>query len=146
MSHHLDTPLASQNGQLYIDDLYVFRGDGTTVFVMDVNSNVTGVHVQPGFHREARYEFKMHTAGADVESLRPTGCPSVKRTRTDGNPCSCTFSPMRRRMTMAWPVRSSSKAAPGNRQPEAATPGSGPDASPTRATSTCRCSASSTPR
>ncbi len=22
MSHHLDTPLASQNGQLYIDDLY----------------------------------------------------------------------------------------------------------------------------
>jgi hypothetical protein len=26
MSHHLDTPLASQNGQLYIDDLYVFSG------------------------------------------------------------------------------------------------------------------------
>jgi|GraSoiStandDraft_30_1057271.scaffolds.fasta_scaffold1088054_2 hypothetical protein len=31
MSHHLDTPLARQNGQLYIDDLYVFPGlrDGT---------------------------------------------------------------------------------------------------------------------
>ena len=27
MSHHLDTPLARQNGQLYIDDLYVFPGD-----------------------------------------------------------------------------------------------------------------------
>ena len=26
MSHHLDTPLAAQNGQLYIDDLYVFSG------------------------------------------------------------------------------------------------------------------------
>ena len=24
MSHHLDTPLARQNGQLYIDDLCVF--------------------------------------------------------------------------------------------------------------------------
>jgi hypothetical protein len=24
MSHHLDTPLAAQTGQLYIDDLYVF--------------------------------------------------------------------------------------------------------------------------
>jgi hypothetical protein len=26
MSHHLDTPLAAQTGQLYIDDLYVFPG------------------------------------------------------------------------------------------------------------------------
>ena len=41
MSHHLDTPLASQNGQLYIDDLYVFAGDRSTVFVMDVNSTIT---------------------------------------------------------------------------------------------------------
>ena len=24
MSHHLDTPLAAQTGQLYLDDLYVF--------------------------------------------------------------------------------------------------------------------------
>ena len=42
MSHHLDTPLASQNGQLYLDDLYVFQGNASTVFVMDVNSNITG--------------------------------------------------------------------------------------------------------
>ena len=69
MSHHLDTPLASQNGQLYIDDLYVFQGDGGTVFVMDVNSNVTGVHVQPGFHHEARYEFRVHVDGAALETL-----------------------------------------------------------------------------
>jgi len=38
MSHHLDTPLARQNGQLYIDDLCVFPANGRTVFVMDVNS------------------------------------------------------------------------------------------------------------
>ena len=69
MSHHLDTPLAAQNGQLFIDDLYVFRGEGSTVFVMDVNSNVTGVYAQPGFHPEARYEFKVHFDGADYEAL-----------------------------------------------------------------------------
>ena len=48
MSHHLDTPLASQTGQLYIDDLYVFPGQSSTVFVMDVNSNVNGLHVRAG--------------------------------------------------------------------------------------------------
>jgi hypothetical protein len=69
MSHHLDTPLARQNGQLYIDDLYVFPSAGSTVFVMDVNSNITGVYAQPGFHPEARYEFKVHLDGADFEDL-----------------------------------------------------------------------------
>jgi Domain of unknown function (DUF4331) len=69
MSHHLDTPLAAQTGQLYIDDLYVFPGEGSTVFVMDVNSNVNGLHSEPGFHHEARYEFKVHFGGADFETL-----------------------------------------------------------------------------
>jgi hypothetical protein len=69
MSHHLDTPLAAQNGQLFIDDMYVFSGNESTVFIMDVNSNVTGVHVKPGFHHEARYEFKVHFDRADFETL-----------------------------------------------------------------------------
>jgi len=69
MSHHLDAPLASQNGQLYIDDLYIFQGDDSTVFVMDVNSTITGPDVKPGFHHEARYEFKIHFDKADFESL-----------------------------------------------------------------------------
>jgi hypothetical protein len=69
MSHHLDTPLAAQNGQLYLDDLYVFPGEGSTVFVMDVNSDITGVHAEPGFHHEARYEFKVHFDGAEYETL-----------------------------------------------------------------------------
>jgi len=69
MSHHLDTPLAAQNGQLFIDDLYVFPGESSTVFVMDVNSDVTGVYAQPGFHPEARYEFKVHFDGAAFEDL-----------------------------------------------------------------------------
>jgi hypothetical protein len=69
VSHHLDTPLAAQTGQLFIDDLYVFPGQGSTVFVMDVNSNVNGLHSEPGFHPEARYEFKAHFGGADFETL-----------------------------------------------------------------------------
>jgi len=69
MSHHLDTPLAAQNGQLYIDDLYVFSGDGSTVFIMDVNSNINGAYQKPGFHAEARYEFKVHFDRADFEAL-----------------------------------------------------------------------------
>ena len=69
MSHHLDTPLASQTGQLYIDDLYVFPGQSSTVFVMDVNSNVNGLFSEPGFHPEARYEFKVHLDGSDFEAL-----------------------------------------------------------------------------
>ena len=69
MSHHLDTPLASQTGQLYLDDLYVFPGEGSTVLVMDVNSNVNGLFSEPGFHPEARYEFKVHFDGGDFEAL-----------------------------------------------------------------------------
>ncbi|MGD0702014.1 MAG: DUF4331 family protein [Trebonia sp.] len=69
MSHHLDTPLAAQTGQLLIDDLYVFPGEGSTVFVLDVNSDVNGLHTEPGFHPEARYEIKIHVNGADYEDL-----------------------------------------------------------------------------
>jgi hypothetical protein len=69
MSHHLDTPLARQSGQLFIDDLYVFAGNRSTVFVMDVNSNITGPDIQLGFHHEGRYEFKVHFDGADFEAL-----------------------------------------------------------------------------
>jgi hypothetical protein len=67
--NHLDTPLAAQSGQLYNDDLYVFPGEGSTVFVMDVNSNVNGLHAEPSFHPEARYEFKVHFDGSDFETL-----------------------------------------------------------------------------
>ena len=93
MSHHLDTPLAAQTGQLYLDDLYVFPGNGSTVFVMDVNSNVNGLHSEPGFHPEARYEFKVHFDGADFEDLTyragmavPSGLrPSVAAAQRTGD-------------------------------------------------------------
>ena len=69
MSHHLDTPLARQNGQLYIDDLYVYESTASTVLAMDVNSTVTGPDITPGFSHEARYEFKVHLDGAPLEDL-----------------------------------------------------------------------------
>ena len=69
MSHHLDTPLARQNGQLYIDDLFVFPGHHSTVLIMDVNSTITGPDVQRGFHPEARYEIKVHFDGGEFEEL-----------------------------------------------------------------------------
>jgi hypothetical protein len=69
MSHHLDTPLARQSGRLFLDDLCVFPADDGTVLVMDVNSTITEPDVQPGFHPEGRYEFKVHVDGADQEEL-----------------------------------------------------------------------------
>ena len=69
MSHHLDTPLAAKTGQLLIDDLYVFPGEGSTVFVLDINSDVNGLHTEPGFHPEARYEIKIHVNRAEFEDL-----------------------------------------------------------------------------
>ena len=69
MSHHLDTPLAAQSGQLFIDDLYVFPGQASTVLVMNVNSDITGSRAEPGFHPEARYEFKIHSGWAEYEDL-----------------------------------------------------------------------------
>ena len=36
---------------------------------MNVNSTITGRDVQPGFHHEAHYEFKVHFGGAEFEDL-----------------------------------------------------------------------------
>ncbi len=69
MSHHLATPLAGKTGQLYIDDMYVFPGDSSTVFIMNINSSVTGEHSEPSFRPSARYEFKIHFDAAEVEEL-----------------------------------------------------------------------------
>ncbi|MGW4462553.1 DUF4331 family protein [Micromonospora sp. NPDC004704] len=69
MSHHLDTPHAAQTGQLYLDDLFVFPGERGTVLVLDANSSVTNVDLQPGFHHEGRYEFKIHVNGSVMEEL-----------------------------------------------------------------------------
>src|SRR5215813_4764688 len=137
MSHHLDTPLASQTGQLYIDDLYVFPGEGSTVLIMDVNSNVNGLCSEPGFHPQARYEVKVHFDGADFETLTYR-VSFGEAAPAGGRPSNCTRSPATRRARTPQMASSCWRGGPARRRAEAA-PGSGPDASATRSTSTCRC-------
>ncbi|OLE29201.1 MAG: hypothetical protein AUG49_00240, partial [Catenulispora sp. 13_1_20CM_3_70_7] len=67
--HHLDSPLARQDTRLDLTDQYLFRGKAGTALVMDLNSTLSGDARIPGFHPEARYEFKIHFDGADVEDL-----------------------------------------------------------------------------
>ncbi|GAA1899502.1 DUF4331 family protein [Asanoa iriomotensis] len=69
MSHHLDSELSRRDSRLDLTDQYVFRGTTGTVLVMNVNSSILGDDYQPGFHPEARYEFKVHFDGAAVEDL-----------------------------------------------------------------------------
>ncbi len=69
MSHHLDSELSCRDSRLDLTDQYVFRGTSGTVLVMNVNSTILGDDYQPGFHPEARYEFKIHLNGSDVEDL-----------------------------------------------------------------------------
>jgi Domain of unknown function (DUF4331) len=142
MSHHLDTPLAAQNGQLYIDDLYIFSANGNTVFIMDVNSNITGVHVKPGFHPEARYEFKVHFDGADFEGLtyRVSFGEAASDRRQAVRLHALTGSEAREDSATGELVL---EGRTGDR-PARVAPGYGQDASPTRSISTCRCSRRST--
>ncbi|MEO3930436.1 DUF4331 family protein [Micromonosporaceae bacterium B7E4] len=69
MSHHLDSPLALQDTRLDLTDQFVFPGESGTVLVMNLNSSTAGKDAKPGFHPEARYEFKVHLDGATVENL-----------------------------------------------------------------------------
>jgi hypothetical protein len=69
MSHHLDSPLSRQDSRLNVTDQFVFPGENGTVFVMDANSSAAGPDGKRGFHPEARYEFKIHLDGSEVENL-----------------------------------------------------------------------------
>jgi hypothetical protein len=69
VSHHLDSPLSRQDSRLNLTDQFVFRGENGTALIMDMNSSAAGPDAKPGFHPEARYEFKVHLDGAPVESL-----------------------------------------------------------------------------
>jgi Domain of unknown function (DUF4331) len=69
MSHHLDSPIALQDIRLDITDLYVFRGETGTVFVIDVCHSIFGKIPAPGYHPEGMYEFKIDLDGDAVEDL-----------------------------------------------------------------------------
>lgn len=69
MSHHLDSPIARQDIRLDITDLYVFRGEAGTVFVINVCHSIFGPIPAPGYHPEGMYEFKVDLDGDAVEDL-----------------------------------------------------------------------------
>ncbi|GAA3438715.1 DUF4331 family protein [Kutzneria kofuensis] len=68
MSHHLDSPIARQDVRLDISDVYLFRGERGTVFVMNVGHSLAGQDVR-GFHPEAMYELKIDGDGDAVEDV-----------------------------------------------------------------------------
>jgi hypothetical protein len=47
MSHHLDSPIARQDIRLDITDLYVFRGQTGTLFVINVCHSIPNGTVAP---------------------------------------------------------------------------------------------------
>jgi len=69
MSHHLDSPIARQDIRLDITDLYVFRGQIGTVFVINVCHSIFGPIPAPGYHPEGMYEFKIDLNGDAVEDV-----------------------------------------------------------------------------
>ncbi len=68
MSHHLDSPASRRDPRLNVTDTYVFDGDRGTTLAMMLNTSLAGKDRVPGFHPEARYEFKIHF-GEERESL-----------------------------------------------------------------------------
>ena len=69
MSHHLDSPIARQDIRLDITDLYVFRGQTGTVFVINVCHSIFGPIPVPGYHPEGMYEFKVDSNGDAIEEV-----------------------------------------------------------------------------
>jgi hypothetical protein len=69
MSHHLDSPIARKDIRLDITDLYVFRGQTGTAFVINVCHSIFGPIPAPGYHPEGMYEFKVDLDGDAVENI-----------------------------------------------------------------------------
>ena len=69
MSHHLDSPIARQDIRLDITDLYLFRGEIGTVFIINVCHSIAGEISIPGYHPEGMYEFKVDLNRDAIEDL-----------------------------------------------------------------------------
>jgi hypothetical protein len=69
VSHHLNSPLDRKDPRLNVLDQFVFRGETGTVLIMNTSTSLAGDDRIPGFHPEARYEFKIHFDGLMYEDL-----------------------------------------------------------------------------
>lgn len=69
MAHHLDSPIARQDIRLDITDMYVFRGETGTAFIINVCHSIAGPVAAPGYHPEGMYEFKIDLDDDAVEDI-----------------------------------------------------------------------------
>jgi hypothetical protein len=99
MAHHLDSPIARQDIRLDITDLYVFRGETGTVFVINVCHSITGEIPTPGYHPEGMYEFKVDRDGDAVEDV------TYRLTRGASSATSCAGCAARTPWTPMPPAR-----------------------------------------
>lgn len=67
MSHHLDSPLSRRDPRLDLTDLYVFGTPDATVLALDVDTSLADG--APGFHPDARYEFRVQLDGTPSDAL-----------------------------------------------------------------------------
>src|SRR5512132_3447158 len=113
MSHHLDSPIARQDIRLDITDLYVFRGETGTVFVINVCYSIAGAVPAPGYHPEGMYEFKVDLDGDAVETVfRSTSVTSMGSSAT-----SCGASRAQMLLILMRPARSSRREQPARLSP-----------------------------
>lgn len=69
MSHHLDSPIARQDVRLDITDLYAFKGETGTAFVINVCRSIAGKILVPGYHPVGMYEIKVDLDSDAVEGV-----------------------------------------------------------------------------
>jgi hypothetical protein len=69
MPHHLKARQTQWDTRLEIADLYVFRGEVGTVFILTINSVISGESVPTGFQPEAQHLIKIDLDGDAVEDL-----------------------------------------------------------------------------
>src|ERR1700723_2953615 len=108
MSHHLDSPIALQDIRLDITDLYLFRGEIGTVFVINVCHSIFGEIPSPGYHPEGMYEFKIDLNGDAIEELTYR-ITFDERASAGSNALSCAASPAPMRLILTRPAPSSRK-------------------------------------
>jgi hypothetical protein len=111
VSHHLDSPIARQDIRLDITDLYVFRGQTGTVFVINVCHSIFGPIPSPGYHPEGMYEFKIDLDG-DPSRISPTVLHSTNVMRTGTSATSYAASQVRAPLIRMRPAASSRRAQP----------------------------------
>jgi hypothetical protein len=124
MSHHLDSPLARQDVRLDFTDLYLFRGEVGTVFVVNLCHSIAEPIATPGFHPEGMYEFKIDLDGDAIEDLTYRFA-STSATRQAASALSFAGSPGAARLIRTRRERSSRAALPARRSRPPMAGGSG---------------------